>query len=155
MALEFPEAIDHLPKEAAVVALRSGCALWSLGRYISGKTTELVGWPGTSAWRSWVGRGDARQGCIASAAQHGLQGGASGLLMTEWGDLGHRQPWPVSLFGLLEGLGAAWNAQAAASNYAALGHHAFADAQLGLWLDSVSRIDACARTSRTPRALAP
>ena len=64
--------------------------------------------PGTAAWRSFGGRKDARRGSVAAALAAG-KGQAEGFLMTEWGDAGHRQQWPVAWLGLVEGAGAAWS----------------------------------------------
>jgi hypothetical protein len=66
--------------------------------------------PGTSSWNSFGGRTLNAVLNIASAARAGLAAGASGLLVTDWGDHGHLQPLPVSYLGLLLGAGLSWNA---------------------------------------------
>ena len=66
--------------------------------------------PGTSSWDSLIGRWtNARENC-SSAARAGVAHGASGYLVTDWGDNGHLQPLSVSLPGLAAGAAAAWNA---------------------------------------------
>lgn len=66
--------------------------------------------PGTGAWNSFSGRlGDALTN-LASAARSGLRHGASGYLVTDWGDHGHLQPPPISWPGWMAGAVFAWNA---------------------------------------------
>jgi hexosaminidase len=64
--------------------------------------------PGTSSWNSLVGRTDNAVGNIRSAARHGLEQGAVGLLLTDWGDHGHWQPYPVSYAGMVTAAAVAW-----------------------------------------------
>ena len=52
--------------------------------------------PGTSSWNSLIGRLDNARGNLLDAAQVGLARGASGYLITDWGDNGHMQPPSVS-----------------------------------------------------------
>ncbi len=66
--------------------------------------------PGTSSWNTFTGRTANMFGNIASAARHGKNAGAAGLLMTDWGDGGHHQYWPLSWPGLTMAAGCAWNA---------------------------------------------
>jgi hexosaminidase len=88
--------------------------------------------PGTSSWNSIAGRTDNAIGNLARAAREGKAAGASGLLITDWGDHGHLQPLSVSWLGLLAGAGFAWNASAAERPEAIdlprlLDRHAFGD----------------------------
>ncbi len=85
--------------------------------------------PGTSSWNSIAGRGDNAIANIRDAAANGLKYGASGLLLTDWGDRGHWQPLPVSYLGFAAGLATAWayDASAALDYPALLDRFAFAD----------------------------
>ena len=85
--------------------------------------------PGTSSWNSIAGRGDNAIGNVRDAAANGLKYGASGLLMTDWGDRGHWQPQPVSYLGFAAGLASAWayDANAQPDYPALLDRFAFAD----------------------------
>ncbi|TVR42455.1 MAG: hypothetical protein EA402_11660 [Planctomycetota bacterium] len=150
MALEHPQAFAALPAEAIALAwhyeAEGPMARWAQTFAELGRPWWVC--PGTSAWRSWVGRGDARRGSIGAALRHGLPGGASGMLVTDWGDLGHRQPWPVSWYGLAEGLGAAWAGPSYADQPAvdrALGLRALGCAAAGPWLDQLSRLEVSLR----------
>ena len=65
--------------------------------------------PGTSSWDSLLGRWtNARDNCL-SAARAGLEHGAAGYLVTDWGDNGHLQPVSVSLPGLAAAAAASWS----------------------------------------------
>jgi len=88
--------------------------------------------PGTSSWNSLAGRTHNAVLNLAHAAREGKAAGASGLLITDWGDHGHLQPLPVSYLGLLLGAGLAWNADLSSAPEsldlpALLDAHAFLD----------------------------
>jgi hypothetical protein len=64
--------------------------------------------PGTSSWATISGR---TQNCIAniqSAIEAGLAHGAIGVLNTDWGDMGHWQPLPISYLGFAYGAATSW-----------------------------------------------
>ncbi|MFH1417599.1 MAG: family 20 glycosylhydrolase [Planctomycetota bacterium] len=64
--------------------------------------------PGTSSWCSFGGRIGNCLANLRSAAMHGKRNGASGYLITDWGDHGHRQYLPVSYPGFLYGAAVSW-----------------------------------------------
>jgi hypothetical protein len=64
--------------------------------------------PGTSSWNSLVGRLPNARANLLDAAEVGLQRGASGYLITDWGDNGHLQPPSVSFAPLVYGAGVSW-----------------------------------------------
>lgn len=64
--------------------------------------------PGAGNWNSFSGRLDVAQANITLAAEEGRRHGASGLLLTAWGDNGHHQPWPTLFPALIIGAQAAW-----------------------------------------------
>ena len=64
--------------------------------------------PGTSSWNSIAGRTRNCLGNLHSAAQHGLRHGATGYLITDWGDNGHWQYQPISYLGFAAGAGLSW-----------------------------------------------
>ena len=64
--------------------------------------------PGTSSWNSLVGRIDNARANLADAATAGLAAGATGYLVTDWGDNGHLQPFSVSLGPALFGGAVSW-----------------------------------------------
>ena len=100
--------------------------------------------PGTSSWRSITGRTTERRANIRRAAAEGATAGASGFLVTDWGDTGHHQQWPIALHAIAEGADAAWSGDAADEfDPHVSGLHAFGDARgaIGPWLDRLGDVD--------------
>ena len=64
--------------------------------------------PGTSSWNTLIGRLPNARGNLRDAAEVGLTRGASGYLITDWGDNGHLQPPSVSYPPLAYGAALAW-----------------------------------------------
>lgn len=155
IALEHPEALAALPRDTIGLA-------WSyeadapFERWVRQLTSlGLESWvcPGTSSWRSITGRTGERQANLLSAAQGGLAAGATGFLVCDWGDLGHRQQWPIALHGLAEAAHRAWSGTAPYDPNAGA-QHAFGCPELGPWLDRFGAVDAHFRAigGRTPGA---
>ncbi len=71
--------------------------------------------PGTATWLSLTGRTETMLANVRAAARAGRRHGATGLLMTEWGDNGHWQHPPLMLPGLAWGAAQAWCGEAAES----------------------------------------
>ena len=142
IALEHPEALDSLPADLLGLAWGyepdARFAEWC--RQLRGAGREAWVCPGTSSWRSLTGRTSERQGNLLVAARDGLAEGATGFLVTDWGDLGHRQQWPVALHGLAEAAHRAWSGTAPYDARAA-GLHGLGNAELGPWLDALGEAD--------------
>jgi hexosaminidase len=148
IALEHPEALGGLPED--LVGLAWGYepdapfARWCEQLRRAGREVWVC--PGTSCWRSITGRTTERRGNLLVAARDGAGHGASGFLVTAWGDLGHRQQWPVTLHALAEAAHRAWSGtgeyDARASSL-----HAFGDRTLavGPWLDDLGDVDRALR----------
>jgi hypothetical protein len=68
--------------------------------------------PGTSSWLSIAGRVDNMIGNIRAAASAGMAHSATGLLVTDWGDMGHHQQAPASDPGFAVTAALAWCASA-------------------------------------------
>ena len=64
--------------------------------------------PGTSTWNSFVGRWSNARANLLDAADVGRAQGASGYLVTDWGDNGHMQPPSASWLPLAYGAAVAW-----------------------------------------------
>lgn len=67
--------------------------------------------PGTSSWCSFAGRTTNMIANMQNASKAGMQHRATGFLITDWGDFGHRQHLPVSYAGFLYGAAIAWCAE--------------------------------------------
>lgn len=68
--------------------------------------------PGSSSWRSVVGRIENSLENQLAAAENGLKYGAIGYLNTDWGDYGHWQPHIVSYPAYIYGAGLSWAVEA-------------------------------------------
>lgn len=108
--LHHPELIPELPRDvvAMVWGYEAGhpfekeCAAF--------QASGIPFWvcPGTSTWNSLTGRTANMLGNLRNAAEQGLRHGAAGLLVTDWGDNGHWQPWPFLYPGLARAAAVAW-----------------------------------------------
>jgi hexosaminidase len=85
--------------------------------------------PGTSSWLSILGRVDNMVGDCSLAAGSALDHGGTGVLNTDWGDMGHLQYLPVSEPGLAYGAAVSWclEANRDIDLARALSTHAYAD----------------------------
>ncbi len=109
--LHYPELIRELPADA--VALTWGyeadhpfekeCSAFEKSGL------EYYVCAGTSAWNSLGGRWENARSNLENAAAQGLSHGAAGFLITEWGDNGHMQQYPISLPGYLYGAALSWS----------------------------------------------
>lgn len=95
--------------------------------------------PGTNSWCSYTGRTAIRRGNFELAAA-ARKLGATGFLITEWGDLGHRQQWPITLLGMAEGACTSWTGTTPQTAGAA-GLHLFGDSAMGEWLAELGMAD--------------
>ncbi len=67
--------------------------------------------PGTSTWRSEIGKNQNAFINLKKAAVEGKKNGAKGYLITDWGDYGHFQPRSISYASIILGASYAWNYQ--------------------------------------------
>jgi hexosaminidase len=108
--VEHPELVPELPRDA--IALEWGYeadhpfAAHSERFAASGIPFWVC--PGTSSWNSIAGRTDNCLANLRSAAVSGLARGATGYLVTDWGDNGHWQALPVSFLGFAAGAAYSW-----------------------------------------------
>lgn len=145
IALSHPETVDRLDKDLVFLAwgyeADSPFDRWcehlrSLGRPV---------WvcPGTSTWRTITGRTHERHANLRAAARAGVKHNAQGFLITDWGDTGHWQQWPISAHGIAHGAHAAWTGDADTFDPHASALHALGtDAtDLGPWLERLGDAD--------------
>ena len=115
--IKRPDLLEKLPKDA--IALEWGYEadhpFEEHSQAFAGSGLDFYVCPGTSGWSSLLGRVDNARENLKAAAQHGKTAGASGYLITDWGDFGHLQPLPVSYPGFVLGAAYAWNAQCSLS----------------------------------------
>lgn len=97
--LRKPELIPELPKNAI-------CLNWGYDAKhpfavqtaaFRRANRRFIVCPGTSAWGSLSGRTHNMLANIDNAVTNGLVNGMSGLMLADWGDGGHPNPWIVSV----------------------------------------------------------
>jgi len=145
IALSNPSSLDLLPKD--MIALAWG---YEPDSPFDEWLTLLNSWgfeswvcPGTSSWRSITGRTAQRRANITNAARAGVEHGATGFLITDWGDLGHRQQWPIALNAIAQGADAAWTGGTTDVDTRAVSLCAFQDRSLRIadWIDRLGDVD--------------
>ncbi len=111
IVLHHPELIKELPQN--VIALNWGYEadhpFQKESRMFAEAGLQFYVCPGTAAWNSIGGRWNNARENILSAAQEGRSAGASGFLLTDWGDNGHWQQLPVSYPAYLFSAAVSWN----------------------------------------------
>ena len=111
IVLRHPEIIKKLPEDITLLdwGYESGYPFERNCRTLQSSGLSYMVCPGTSSWTSITGRTNNMIGNIASATSNGVKYGASGLLLTDWGDMGHWQYLPVSYAGYSMGAALSWN----------------------------------------------
>ena len=111
---EAPQDPDALPSEVRTSLARFGVSpeslqgfVWRVRPFAEAGLPFYV-CPGTSSWNSLLGRWPNARANLLDAARSGLAQGASGYLITDWGDNGHHQPPCISLPPLAYGAAVSW-----------------------------------------------
>ncbi len=106
-------------------------------------TDEYWVCPGTSSWNSITGRFSERIENLKQSTESGYSNGATGVLLTEWGDFGHRQQNPVMLNALAQGSQMAWEGHCYSETSKAISIQIFGDVNLIIsrWLDFIGDTD--------------
>ena len=110
-----PELLTEVPGDAVALewGYEAGHPFAERAAALAGAGLEFYLCPGTSSWNSFGGRLDNAVANLAEAALAAREHGASGYLITDWGDFGHLQPPPVSWPPLVAGAAFAWSPAAA------------------------------------------
>lgn len=113
MLLREPELMSELPRD--VIALNWGYGAThpfdEQGRVLAEAGIEFYVCPGTSSWNSLTGNTSNAIKNIRSATESGLRHGASGFLLTDWGDNGGFEYPPISYLPILAGACSAWTGE--------------------------------------------
>jgi hexosaminidase len=108
--MDHPELVGELPKDS--IALEWGYEadhpFEEHGAMFARAGLSFYVCPGSSSWNSIAGRTDNCLGNLSNAAVNGLEHGADGYLITDWGDNGHWQALPVSYLGFAAGAAYSW-----------------------------------------------
>ncbi|GAB4384007.1 MAG: hypothetical protein Kow0022_05330 [Phycisphaerales bacterium] len=151
IALEQAETLDLLPDDAIALAwgYEPEARFGDWCRTCRSHGHEVWVCPGTSSWRSITGRTAERRENVARAVKEGLESGASGMLVCDWGDAGHLQQWPITLHALAHAADASWTGEPERDIGPAESVQVFADAtgRLASWLDRLGDADAEIRSA--------
>lgn len=109
--LNHPELIQDVPKNMTALVWGYDATYPFDKNLVEFQKSKLDFYvcPGTSSWRSEIGRNQNAFINLKNAAVEGQKYGAKGYLITDWGDYGHLQPKSVSYPSLLLGSSYAWN----------------------------------------------
>lgn len=144
VVLHHPERASDIPEEllALVWGYEPGSPFDAWCRALAEAGRRMWVCPGTSSWRSITGRTRERTGNLAAAAAAGLAHGALGYMVTDWGDLGHRQQQPIAELGIAHAAAVAWNPvngwDARAASLHVLGDRSL---RVGRWLEELGDVD--------------
>ena len=105
----YPELVPELPEDVLLLdwtyeAADTYPSVESLAK--SGRKFWVC--PGTSTWNTLFPRLDNALGNIQRLVRDGLAAGASGMLLTDWGDYGHYMPLSLSWYPYVFGAATAW-----------------------------------------------
>ncbi len=128
--VEHPELVPEVPRDVVVLVwgYEAECPFAEQAAKLAASGIPFYVCPGTSSWNSIAGRTDNAIGNLRSAAISGVEYGAAGYLITDWGDSGHWQYLPVSYPGYAAGAAFSWNAAGGEPDWAAaLNTHVFED----------------------------
>lgn len=111
--IKHPEVIASLPEDVTVLDWNYESSL-SFERHCQLLRESGVSFyvcPGTSSWTTISGRTDNMLENIYNAAINGKKYGAGGLIVTDWGDMGHWQVLPISYPGYVYAAGVSWQVE--------------------------------------------
>ena len=133
-----PNEGQGLPQDVVALVWGYGAETDFCTRIAAHRQVGREAWvaPGTNCWNSATGRTWMRRANLDRAAATD----ADGFLCTAWGDGGHRQQWPITLFGFADAAQAAWYGPGLYDDRAA-GWHAFGCAEVGPWLARLGNLD--------------
>jgi len=106
---EYPELIREIPKD--MIALVYGYTAGGGDKFdekcaaLAADEVRFYVCPGTSGWCGPSGRTKNMLGNVKEACEAGRRHGAEGLMVCDWGDGGHHQPWIVALPSLVYAAG--------------------------------------------------
>jgi hexosaminidase len=111
IVMRHPELIPRIPKDITLLDWGYESS-YPYERHCKTLQEAGLGYmvcPGTNSWTSITGRTENMISTIEVAATNGVKYGAKGMLLTDWGDMGHWQYLPVSYPGYTVGGALSWN----------------------------------------------
>jgi hexosaminidase len=112
VGLRHPETLKRIPADITLLdwGYEAMYPFERNGKNLQDAHVKYYVCPGTSSWTTITGRTENMLGNISHAVNSGMKYGASGMLLTDWGDMGHWQYLPVSYAGYVTGAALSWNA---------------------------------------------
>ncbi|MFI4896414.1 MAG: glycoside hydrolase family 20 zincin-like fold domain-containing protein [Phycisphaerales bacterium JB059] len=144
IALAEPERLAELHDGAIALAwgYEPDTPFDAWGRTLNAAGRPWLACPGTSSWRSITGRTSERRANLRSAARAAHAHRAEGMLLTDWGDLGHPQQPAIAQLAIAEFAQTAWNPETP-PDAEAIALHVFGDRSLRVarWLADLGDAD--------------
>ena len=114
IVLQHPECLTKLPKDMAMLNWDYYPQGYRIRRSheITDAGYALVACPGSNSWQSHGTRMQIATDNVTIFAAEARRRNAEGILMTDWGDCGHRQPRGVSYRSFAHAAAQAWNGRA-------------------------------------------
>jgi hexosaminidase len=111
IVLKHPELIPRIPKDITLLdwGYESSYPYEKHCKTLQESGLEYMVCPGTNSWTSITGRTDNMLATVEVATTNAVKYGAKGMLITDWGDMGHWQYLPVSYAGYAVGGALSWN----------------------------------------------
>lgn len=111
VVVNYPDLFDRLPRDLTILhwGYEDNADHAGIEKFVRAGLETFV-CPGTSGWKRIVNTMDVAERNIASFARAGRQHGASGLLNTDWGDLGHFNQLACSWHAIALGAACGWDA---------------------------------------------
>jgi hexosaminidase len=109
--LRHPELLDSIPKDITLLdwGYEASYPYERHCKMLQATGLNYMVCPGTNSWTSITGRTDNMLATIENATTNGVKYGAGGMVLTDWGDMGHWQYLPVSYAGYTVGGALSWN----------------------------------------------
>lgn len=109
--LRFPELMNKIPKDITVLdwGYEASYPYSDHCKALSEGGVQFMVCPGTNSWTSLTGRTDNMLSTVESAVTNAVKYGGKGMIITDWGDMGHWQYLPVSYPGYVAGGALSWN----------------------------------------------
>ena len=113
IVLKYPEVLSRVPKDVTLLdwGYEAFYPFEKNAKALQAAGVRFMVCPGTSSWSSIVGRSDNMMENIKNSVAAGVKYGASGMILTDWGDMGHWQYLPVSYAGYAVGADLSWNSK--------------------------------------------
>jgi len=114
IVLKYPELIPELPSDIVMLNwdYAGECKRMARSREIVDAGQPVMVCPGTSGWQRHGTDMPNAMANVSKSAAIGRRHKAEGMLNTDWGDFGHRNPLGVSLHGYAHGAAHSWHGRA-------------------------------------------